>query len=192
MCRVRALGHLQQLLSSDYVGLAVEQLLASVGVVLQKGPGVQDIACGGMGERVREVFGSVMRAVVELASKQPASCINTIAMLCIVPFTRLVHVYVQFRLITTHHILCIDCKYVCVLKFRTCNCCTKLQAIIHPVIGTYNSVINILKVHTYSVVLFLFIYTTYMYTHVVCEVNPTPSYTHIQTGGGLSGAQWAC
>ncbi len=88
---MRALGHLQELLSSDYVGLAVEQLLASVGVVLQKGPGVEDIACGGMAERVREVFGSVMQAVVELASKQPASCINTIAMLCVVPYTRYVY-----------------------------------------------------------------------------------------------------
>ena len=85
---MRALGHLQQLLTSDYVGLAVNQLLASVGVVLQRGPDVGDIACGGMGERVREVFGSVMQAVVELASKQPASCINTIAMLCVIPYTR--------------------------------------------------------------------------------------------------------
>lgn len=75
-------------MSSDFVGLAVDHLLASVGTVLQKGPGVADIACGGMAERVREVFGSVMQAVVELASKQPASCINTIAMLCIVPYTR--------------------------------------------------------------------------------------------------------
>ena len=56
--------------------------------MIQKGPGVRDIACGGMAQQVREAFAGVMRAVVELASKQPAKCINTIAMLCVVPYTR--------------------------------------------------------------------------------------------------------
>lgn len=56
--------------------------------VIQRGPGVSDIACGGMAHPVREAFANVMRAVVELASKQPSKCINTIAMLCIVPYTR--------------------------------------------------------------------------------------------------------
>lgn len=56
--------------------------------VIQRGPGVSDIACGGMAQPVREAFANVMHAVVELASKQPAKCINTIAMLCIVPYTR--------------------------------------------------------------------------------------------------------
>ena len=41
-----------------------------------------------MAQPVRESFANVMHAVAELASKQPAKCINTIAMLCIVPYTR--------------------------------------------------------------------------------------------------------
>lgn len=88
VCRVRALGYLHDLLTSDYVRLFVKQLLGSVGSVLQQGPGVRGVACGGMAEKVRETFSSVMHAVVELASKQPAACIDTISMLCIVPFTR--------------------------------------------------------------------------------------------------------
>ena len=88
MCRVRALGYLQQLLSSQQVSNAVEHLLASVGAVLQQGPRVSDIACGGTAHSVRETFANVVHAVVELSSKQPAACINTIAMLCIVPYTR--------------------------------------------------------------------------------------------------------
>ena len=88
---MRALGHLHRLLTSDSVALSVEHLLASVGAVLQQGPGVKDIACGGMAARVREAFSSVMHAVVELASKQPAACINTISMLCIVPYTRYIN-----------------------------------------------------------------------------------------------------
>ncbi len=88
MYRVRALGYLHDLLTSDYVSLAIKQLLASVGSVLQHGPGVKGVACGGMAEKVRDAFARVMHAVVELASKQPSACINTIAMLCIVPYTR--------------------------------------------------------------------------------------------------------
>lgn len=88
VCRVRALGYLNELLTSGYVSLAVDHLLASVGAVLRQGPRVSDIACGGMAEKVREAFAEVMHAVVELASKQPSACINTIAMLCVVPYTR--------------------------------------------------------------------------------------------------------
>lgn len=88
VCRVRALGYLNELLTAGYVRLAVDHLLASVGAVLRQGPRVSDIACGGMSGKVREAFAEVMRAVVELASKQPSACINTIAMLCVVPYTR--------------------------------------------------------------------------------------------------------
>ena len=56
--------------------------------VIQRGPGVKDIGCGGTAQQVREAFAGVMHAVVELASKQPSKCINTIAMLCVVPYTR--------------------------------------------------------------------------------------------------------
>ena len=88
VCRVRALGFLNELLTNGYVSLAVDHLLASVGAVLRQGPRVSDIACGGMAGKVREAFAEVMHAVVELASKQPSACINTIAMLCVVPYTR--------------------------------------------------------------------------------------------------------
>ena len=58
--------------------------------VIQRGPGVRDVACGGVAQQVREAFGGVMHAVVELASKEPSKCINSIAMLCVVPYTRCV------------------------------------------------------------------------------------------------------
>ena len=66
-------------------------------LVIQSGPGVKDIACGGMAQQVREAFAGVMHAVVELASKQPSKCINTIAMLCVVPYTRSAGEYVILR-----------------------------------------------------------------------------------------------
>lgn len=75
---------------SKHVNLAIKQLPASAGSMLQHGPGVMGVACGGMADKVREAFASVMHAVVELASKQPTACIDTISMLCIVPYTRYV------------------------------------------------------------------------------------------------------
>ena len=59
-----------------------------VGVVLRDGPRVKDIACSGRVDEVRSAFSEVMQAVVELASNQPAACINTIALLSIIPYTR--------------------------------------------------------------------------------------------------------
>ena len=68
--------------------MSVYHLLASVGATLRQDSCVPDIACGGMVEKVHEAFAEVMYAVVELASKQPSACINTIAILCVVPYTR--------------------------------------------------------------------------------------------------------
>ena len=86
--RVRALGFLQSILTVQQLGSTVEHILACVGGVLQNGPHVTDISCSGNVPHVRNVFADVMHAVVELASIQPAACINTIALLSIVPYTR--------------------------------------------------------------------------------------------------------
>lgn len=86
--RVHALGCLQDLLVGQQLGLAVEHVLVCVGSVLQHGPRVKEVACSGMIGPVRKAFLNVMHAVVDLASRQPAACINTIALLCVVPYTR--------------------------------------------------------------------------------------------------------
>ena len=59
-----------------------------MGGVLLNGPHVTDITCSGLVSQVRDAFADVMHAVVELASHQPVSCINTIALLSIIPYTR--------------------------------------------------------------------------------------------------------
>ena len=114
-CRVQALNYLHSLLTSDYSGLAVKQLLASVGAVLQHGPGVKDVACGGMADKVRESFAMVMHDVVELASKQPVVCIDTITLLSIIPYTRYPNNSYTYRNISNRvrpATLCV-CVYVC-------------------------------------------------------------------------------
>ena len=59
-----------------------------VGVVLRDSPRVKDIACSGRVDEVRSAFSEVMQAIVDLASNQPAACINTIALLSIISYTR--------------------------------------------------------------------------------------------------------
>lgn len=85
---MRALEFLRAVLTSTHLPTLIEHLLACVGGVLRNGPCVKDIACSGHVSEVRSAFGDVMQAVVELASNQPAPCINTIALLSIVPYTR--------------------------------------------------------------------------------------------------------
>jgi hypothetical protein len=86
--RAQALEFLQTVLTSHHLPATMEHLLACVGGVLQNGPCVKDIACSGHVTRVREAFADVMRAVVDLASHQPSTCINTIALLTIIPYNR--------------------------------------------------------------------------------------------------------
>ena len=49
---------------------------------------MRQIACSGLVQQVRDSFANVMQAVAKLASRQPVACINTIAVLCTVPYTR--------------------------------------------------------------------------------------------------------
>ena len=71
-----------------HLGLVVKHILACVSTVLLHGPHVKDIACSGLVQQVRDAFGNVMHEVAKLASCQPVACINTIALLCTVPYTR--------------------------------------------------------------------------------------------------------
>ena len=65
----------------------MEHVLACVGGVLRNGPRISDIPCSGLVTPVRDAFADVMNAVVGMASHQPVSCINIIALLSIVPYT---------------------------------------------------------------------------------------------------------
>ena len=87
--RVKALEHLHHVLTSrHHLGFAVKHILACVSPVLLHGPQVKDIVCSGLVQPVRDAFATVMQSVAKLASQQPVACINTIALLCTVPYTR--------------------------------------------------------------------------------------------------------
>ena len=84
---MQGLEFLQSLLTGDQLATTIEHILGCVSRVLHTGPHVSDISCSGLVNHVRNAFANVMLAVVELASHQPVSCINTISLLSIIPYT---------------------------------------------------------------------------------------------------------
>ncbi|XP_035690109.1 probable E3 ubiquitin-protein ligase HECTD4 [Branchiostoma floridae] len=63
-------------------------LVSAVTSVLQHGPKVEELTCGGMVNQVREAFAETMTSVVQLASTYPIACSNSIGLLCVIPYTR--------------------------------------------------------------------------------------------------------
>ena len=90
MCCVQAPGYLNELLISDYVSLAVDHLLASVGATLRQDPCVPDTACRGIAGKVHEAFAEVMHACRGGAGQQAAFSMyqHYIVILHVVPYTR--------------------------------------------------------------------------------------------------------
>ncbi|XP_071790886.1 probable E3 ubiquitin-protein ligase HECTD4 isoform X2 [Asterias amurensis] len=86
--RKQALVHIKQLLlAASKVGGAMH-LLAAVTAVIQNGPRVDELACGGMVDEVQQTFSETMTSVVTLAGAHPVACANSIGLLCTIPYTR--------------------------------------------------------------------------------------------------------
>lgn len=49
---------------------------------------VEELSCGGMVSAVREAFCETMTCVVQLSSRYPMVCFNSVVLLCTIPFTR--------------------------------------------------------------------------------------------------------
>ncbi|XP_055995500.1 probable E3 ubiquitin-protein ligase HECTD4 isoform X2 [Ostrea edulis] len=86
--RKQALIHMKELLTAATKVGGATHLVAAVTSVLQSGPGVDELTCGGMVPQVREAFAETMTAVVQLAAKYPIACSNSIGLLCTIPYTR--------------------------------------------------------------------------------------------------------
>eukprot|EP00061_Rhincodon_typus_P018555 g47769.t1 len=66
----------------------VTHLVGPVTTVLQGGPRIEELTCGGMVEQVQEAFGETMTSVVSLCARYPIACANSIGLLCTIPYTR--------------------------------------------------------------------------------------------------------
>ncbi|KAK3084084.1 hypothetical protein FSP39_007865 [Pinctada imbricata] len=85
--RKLALVHMKELLTAASRVGGATHLVAAVTSVLQHGPCVEELTCGGMVQEVREAFAETMTAVVQLAARYPIACCNSIGLLCIIPYT---------------------------------------------------------------------------------------------------------
>uniref|UniRef100_A0A6Q2ZID3 HECT domain-containing protein n=1 Tax=Esox lucius TaxID=8010 RepID=A0A6Q2ZID3_ESOLU len=86
--RKQALIHMRELLTAAVRVGGVTHLVGPVTMVLQGGPRIEELTCGGMVEQVQEVFGETMTSVVSLCARYPIACANSIGMLCTIPYTR--------------------------------------------------------------------------------------------------------
>ncbi|XP_077866440.1 putative E3 ubiquitin-protein ligase HECTD4 [Saccoglossus kowalevskii] len=86
--RKQALIHMRELLTAASRVGGGTHLVAAVTSVLQSGPRIEELTCGGMADHVREAFAETMTSVVQIAARYPIACCNSIGLLCIIPYTR--------------------------------------------------------------------------------------------------------
>uniref|UniRef100_A0ACB8FZ56 E3 ubiquitin-protein ligase HTD4 n=1 Tax=Sphaerodactylus townsendi TaxID=933632 RepID=A0ACB8FZ56_9SAUR len=86
--RKQALVHMRELLTAAVRVGGVTHLVGPVTMVLQGGPRIEELTCGGMVEQVQEAFGGTMTSVVALCARYPIACANSIGLLCTIPYTR--------------------------------------------------------------------------------------------------------
>ncbi|XP_066465637.1 probable E3 ubiquitin-protein ligase HECTD4 [Tiliqua scincoides] len=86
--RKQALVHMRELLTAAVRVGGVTHLVGPVTMVLQGGPRIEELTCGGMVEQVQEAFGETMTSVVALCARYPIACANSIGLLCTIPYTR--------------------------------------------------------------------------------------------------------
>ncbi|XP_077996372.1 putative E3 ubiquitin-protein ligase HECTD4 [Glandiceps talaboti] len=86
--RKQALIHMKELLTAASRVGGGTHLVAAVTSVLQSGPRIEELTCGGMADHVREAFAETMTSVVQLSARYPIACCNSIGLLCIIPYTR--------------------------------------------------------------------------------------------------------
>ncbi|KAM7391556.1 hypothetical protein PAMP_022238 [Pampus punctatissimus] len=73
--RKQALVHMRELLTAAVRVGGVTHLVGPVTMVLQGGPRIEELTCGGMVEQVQEAFGETMTSVVSLCSRSEEQCL---------------------------------------------------------------------------------------------------------------------
>ncbi|TSW08319.1 putative E3 ubiquitin-protein ligase HECTD4 [Bagarius yarrelli] len=86
--RKQALIHMRELLTTAVRVGAITHLVGPVTMVLQGGPRIEELTCGGMVGQVQEAFGQTMTSLVSLCARYPIACANSICLLCTIPYTR--------------------------------------------------------------------------------------------------------
>ncbi|XP_041456057.1 probable E3 ubiquitin-protein ligase HECTD4 isoform X4 [Lytechinus variegatus] len=86
--RQQALVHAHRLMTTAGRSEGYAHLVTAITSVLQQGPRIDDLKCGGFVETVRQAFSDAMTAIVQLATHHPTDCAYSIGLLCTIPYTR--------------------------------------------------------------------------------------------------------
>ena len=88
ICRKQALNIMKTMLqSSDTVGSGT-YMINTISFLLQDGPKLDDLTCGGMKNEVLELFSQVLTHIVAKSSQNMLHCKTSICILCIIPYSR--------------------------------------------------------------------------------------------------------
>ena len=86
--RKYALMFMQQVLSSAVPAGGGTYLVNTIAALIQEGPKLDELTCGGLAKNVREAYGEVLTNIVKFTSKHPIPCRGSIGILCTIPYDR--------------------------------------------------------------------------------------------------------
>ena len=67
--------------------------------MLRSGPRCEELYCGGLTNVVRSEFSKTLQLVVKLTSQHLSQCSETVALICIIPFSR----FISSRYLSRYH-----------------------------------------------------------------------------------------
>ena len=86
--RKYSLMFVQTLLSCEMPLNLVSVVIEFITPVLNNGPKLNELTCGGLIEKVQEAYGDVLKLLVEKIGQNSENCLETILCLCKIPFER--------------------------------------------------------------------------------------------------------
>jgi E3 ubiquitin-protein ligase HECTD4 len=84
--RCQALKYMKELMDAACEAGGATQLVSYIAPVLAQGPRAGELSCGGLDSAAQSGYEDALAAVVSLARQQPITCLNSIGLLCVIPY----------------------------------------------------------------------------------------------------------
>ena len=88
LCRRQALNIMKKILQLSYSNGSGYYNLNAITSILQHGPKLEELTCGGMRNQVLELYSDLLSCIVNLSSFNSHICRTSLCLLCIVPYNR--------------------------------------------------------------------------------------------------------
>ena len=88
LCRRQALTIMKKILQLSYSNGSGAYNLNAITSILQYGPKLEELTCGGMKNQVLELYSDLLSCIVNLSSFNSHICRTSLCLLCIVPYSR--------------------------------------------------------------------------------------------------------